>query len=754
MGLKGAPSYFQRVMASIVLVGLLYIACELYLDDVLVFGKDEDSFLKNLREVFNRFRKHNIKLKPKKCMIGATEVEYVGHTINSEGVTFSRQKIDTVLNFPKPHTHKDMKRFLGIANYFRDHIIGYSDMAKPLHNLITGYQKRKRVVILWNETAENAFAAVQTAISNVPTLFFVDEKLPIGVKTDASDYGIGGYLYQWDDNQPKGKEERIIAIFSKSLHGAELAWQVPEKECYAIFIALLKWEYLLRDAKFTLFTDHKNLVYLNMEGSPKVKRWKLAIQEFDFDIVHIAGEMNDLADRLSRACLSTKEQAVASLTMTSRIPTDKYKLISAVHNSTAGHLGVENTLRKLKMKGTTWKDMRAHIRTFIRRCPCCQLASQQKTQNNSIPYTLAAYDPMDMLAIDTIGPLEEDVFGNKFIIVIICCFTRYVELYPSKSTDASSAAEALLQHFGRYGAPSVLRSDRGTQFCNDVIREFMQLVGTMHSVTTAYSKEENGMVERTNKEVMRHLRSIIFHKKVKAKWSRQDLPLVQRILNAQVKERIGFSPAQLVFGDAINLDRGVILPHKVYRDEGTTEMSVYAKNLIKRQALLIQVAKETQEAADSHHMSMASELRTEFPVNSYVLWKDPGDRRTKMQLPKAGPFRVVEIEGNTYTLQNLVTHRTFETNIHTLSEFVFDETEVDPMEVAQHEHSEFVIERILAHRGDKAKRSTLEFLVKWENYDESENTWEPWSNVRLTTQLHEYLENNKMRSLIPRNLED
>ena len=76
------------------------------------------------------------------------------------------------------------------------------------------------------------------------------------------------------------------------------------------------------------------------------------------------------------------------------------------------------------------------------------------------------------------------------------------------------------------------------------------------------------------------------------------------------------------------------------------------------------------------------------------------------------------------------------------------------MEVAQHEHSEFVIERILAHRGDKAKRSTLEFLVKWENYDESENTWEPWSNVRLTTQLHEYLENNKMRSLIPRNLED
>mmetsp|Transcript_12868 Transcript_12868/g.21379 ORF Transcript_12868/g.21379 Transcript_12868/m.21379 type:complete len:1181 (+) Transcript_12868:947-4489(+) len=758
MGLKGAPAYFQRMMASIILAGLLYIACEVYLDDVLVFGKDDDTFIKNLRSVFDRFRKHNIKLKPKKCVLGADTVEYVGHTINSDGVSFSREKIDSALDLPKPFTQKEMKRFLGIANYFRDHIIGYAEMAKPLHDMIQGYQKRKRVVLRWNDAADKAFAKLQEAISNVPPLFFVDDNLPIEVKTDASDYGIGGYIYQKDVNQPVGKQERIIAIFSKSLHGAELNWQVPEKECYAIFIALTKWEYLLRDTKFTLHTDHQNLVFLKNAGSPKIQRWKYAIQEYNFDIVHIAGELNDLADRLSRACLSEKDAALATMVIAKpnrvRIPSDKYKLISAVHNSAVGHHGVEKTVQKLKKQKHTWLHRRAHVRMFIRRCSVCQLASQKKTQNHSEPFTTASYDPMDLLSIDTIGPIDEDVDGNKYIIVIICCFTRYVELFPAPAADAASAALALLQHFGRYGAPSQLRSDRGTQFVNDVIKEFTQLVGTIHSPTTPYSKEENGMVERANKEVMRHLRAIIFDKRVKAKWSKHDIPLVHRILNAEVKERIGFSPAQLLFGDAVNLDRGVILPHKVYRDEGMTEMSVYAQNLIKRQALLIQVAQETQNAFDSHHISMADPERTEFPINSYVLWKDPGDRRTKLQMPLAGPFRVVDVAENTYTLQNLVTNKTFETNIHTLHAFEYDSAVVDPAQVAQHDESEFVIERVLDHRGDRAKRSTLEFLVKWENQDDSENTWEPWCNVRLTRQLHEYLGRNRMTSLIPKNLED
>ncbi len=122
MGLKGAASYFQRMMASRVLAGLLYIFVELYLDDVLVYATNDDKFLERLGIVFERFRQFNITLNPKKCSFGLTEVEFVGHVLKSDGVCFSTEKRTKVLDFPLPVKQKQLKSFLGLVNYFRDHV--------------------------------------------------------------------------------------------------------------------------------------------------------------------------------------------------------------------------------------------------------------------------------------------------------------------------------------------------------------------------------------------------------------------------------------------------------------------------------------------------------------------------------------------------------------------------------------------------------------------------------------------------------
>ena len=87
MGLKAAPSYFQGALATCVLVGLIYQICELYIDDIIVHGKTEDEFVDNLRQVFTRLKTKGLVVNPEKCFIGMTEVEFVGHTINSEGLT-------------------------------------------------------------------------------------------------------------------------------------------------------------------------------------------------------------------------------------------------------------------------------------------------------------------------------------------------------------------------------------------------------------------------------------------------------------------------------------------------------------------------------------------------------------------------------------------------------------------------------------------------------------------------------------------
>jgi transposase InsO family protein len=117
------------------------------------------------------------------------------------------------------------------------------------------------------------------------------------------------------------------------------------------------------------------------------------------------------------------------------------------------------------------------------------------------------------LNVDTIGPLPSDENGNNFIIVVVDCFTRFVELYPSKSTDAKSAAQAVLSVVGRFGCPTQILSDAGTQYCNELMTELYNIIGVEQLVTLAGSKEENTIVERSIKEIMRHMRGIIFHEK-------------------------------------------------------------------------------------------------------------------------------------------------------------------------------------------------------------------------------------------------
>jgi hypothetical protein len=124
-------------MTQEVLPGLVYSCCEVNIDDVLVYGKDDDDYIANLRLVFQRFREKKITINPDKCVFGADEVEFVGHVLDAEGATFSRTKFDSVLEFAKPTNMKELRSFVGLVNYFRDHIQNHSIITQPLQMMIT-----------------------------------------------------------------------------------------------------------------------------------------------------------------------------------------------------------------------------------------------------------------------------------------------------------------------------------------------------------------------------------------------------------------------------------------------------------------------------------------------------------------------------------------------------------------------------------------------------------------------------------------
>jgi hypothetical protein len=145
MEVKPAANYFQRTMTQEVLPGLVYSCCEVYIDDVLVYGRDEDEYIGNLRLVFQRFREKKITINPDKCVFGADEVEFVGHVLDAEGATFSRTKFDSVVEFIKPSNMKELRSFAGLVNYFRDHIQNHSIITQPLQVMITEGAKTRMV---------------------------------------------------------------------------------------------------------------------------------------------------------------------------------------------------------------------------------------------------------------------------------------------------------------------------------------------------------------------------------------------------------------------------------------------------------------------------------------------------------------------------------------------------------------------------------------------------------------------------------
>jgi hypothetical protein len=755
MGLKGAGPYFQRSMSNTVLAGLVYRICELYIDDVLIHGKDPETFLANVRKVFERLREFNVAVNPKKTKLGLAEVEYVGHVVSATGTSFTEEKRLKVLQFPLPETQKNLLQFIGLANYFRDHVPRMTEMVQPLRKLIPLKAYKGSGKLVWTPEAIAAFEYCQQAISNCQELYFLeDTAIPI-LQTDASDYGIGGYLFMVTNGRV-----RVVRFFSKALIGPQLNWSVREKECYGIFYGVRLFEDLLDNRPFILKTDHMNLTYLNVTLTGKVLRWKLYLQDKDFHLHHVPGKEvhQGVPDALSRLCENhmppkqvpeiqkVKTATLSALQPKQHLSNEVYDKIAAVHNSSVGHWGQAKCRLKLDDPSVTDRM----ISTFIRQCPCCQVMSRLKIQIKTHPFTCASYHPFEVIHLDHIGPLRPDTHGNMYILVLIDAFSRWVELFPTKTTSALESASCIFQHMGRFGTPEVLHTDRGTAFHNELVSELLRMTGTEQSLATAYSSEENGIVERANQEVLRHLNAILFDSRIHDKWSYEQLPMVQRIMNTVEKTSTGVTPAALILNNSIRLTERILLPPTQARSSGQFALSDTMDDWIARQCTLINVAREKQRQTDFHALVEYDPTITEYPVHSYVLFTPPVGRSDKLLPRHRGPFQVLDRTNSIYTIEDLISGKRTTTHIHNLRPFNYDPDRTSPVTVAQQNEQEFVVESIISHRGNRNSRSTMEFKVRWAGFGVSCDSWEPYKALMHVDKLHDYLRTNTMKTLIPK----
>lgn len=308
MGLKGSPQYFQKVMSEV--LHDYRDICEVYIDDILVHATSDQELITRTEKILRRLKEKEISVNPRKTYIGLKKLEYLGLTLTQDRkIIVSAKRQDDLGRFDKPIRWRGLKSFLGIINVFHKQVKDLANLSKCLNNLIGGYTRQKaNYIIQWDEESSKAFETLKERIQTIPTTYLMSSgsRFKTILRTDASDYGCGAHLLQKEvigqDNlgQELYGEERTIQFVSKAFDKTQLNWSTPEKECFGVWYACKKLQYLLEGETFEIEVDHKNLTILKDSVNQKVQRWKNYLQRFDATWRYLPGSKNVVADGLSR----------------------------------------------------------------------------------------------------------------------------------------------------------------------------------------------------------------------------------------------------------------------------------------------------------------------------------------------------------------------------------------------------------------------------------------------------------------------
>jgi hypothetical protein len=314
----------------------------------------------------------------------------------------------------------------------------------------------------------------------------------------------------------------------------------------------------------------------------------------------------------------------------------------------------------------------------------------------------------------------------------------------------------------KFGIPNEVCTDNSTQF-KAIFEEMLSILSIHDYKIQPYSHQENSIVERANKEVLRHLRNFIFNSKVIANWP-DFLPQVEQIMNSHVHKSTGVAPVEMVFAGQVDLNAGRLFPIKPHPDQ--IPMSEYMTKLIEQQELLTTIAAKNQNDTDMFHIARKSiNSNTEFPVNSFVTAAYENDDHrppTKLHNRRRGPFQVMNKitreEGDVYICRDLVTHKEHSFHVKLLHPFEYDVIRTSIEEVATVERQYFTVETVVGHRWKDPQLAlthkgrnpnNLELQIKWTGYDKPE--WNRYNepSIKKVQEVINYLEHHDLSYLTP-----
>lgn len=584
-GLHNAPQTQCRLMDR-VLGADLQPHVFVYLDDIVVATNTFEEHIKMLKEVSKRLRDANLGINLEKSKFCVPQIKYLGYIVDRNGIHTDPGKIEAIVSYPAPKCNKDVRRFIGLASWYRRFISNFSSIVSPITELLKGKIKKFE----WSKEADAAFLKLKSALVSAPVLANPDFSRPFVIQTDASDIGIGAVLVQEYE-----EGEKVISYMSQKLTSTQRKYNVAERECLAVLTALDKFRPYIEGVHFTVITDNSSLLWLKTLKDPmgRLGRWALRMQSYDFELRHRKGKNNVVPDALSRAVetvelikekegqmnktwydqlkenVQTKPEIHADYQIKDGelyryifrkmpntgswvlvVPPERKNQILHENHDDMAHMGIHKTLSRL-YRLYFWKNIQKDAIEYVQNCKVCR-ASKPKNVNTTptMGKQKVANFPWQFISMDFMGPFVSSKKGNTMLFVITDWFSKFTLLFPMRKANSTNICKIVEEQvFHIFGVPEIVLSDNGKQFISNNFKALLVKYECKQWFNALYHPQINP-TERVNKVIVSAIRAYLNSIRDHRLWD-ENISRIGWAIRSSYHEATKFTPNFANFGREI-----------------------------------------------------------------------------------------------------------------------------------------------------------------------------------------------------------